>query len=210
MKLYESLGVKANAVKADIKKAYRKLAKKHHPDRGGDEAMFKEIQKAYDVLGDASKREHYDRTGDTNTVKEGPERILMSIFNAIIQSGEFHGNLIDRVFNKMRDEIEILKKSKSKVSADIKKLNKLKGRLSTDGENLFELMLQGSIGELTTSLDAKEAQITQMTGILEMLSDYSDDKPEAKQEQYESPLHEFMDLSRRQGFGQGPFGQGGR
>ncbi len=65
--LYEILGVARGASEADIKKAYRKLARQHHPDRNpGDkqaEARFKEIQSAYDVLGDKQKRENYDRFG---------------------------------------------------------------------------------------------------------------------------------------------------
>ncbi len=65
--LYDVLGVARSASEADIKKAYRKLARQHHPDRNpGDkqaEARFKEIQSAYDVLGDKQKRENYDRFG---------------------------------------------------------------------------------------------------------------------------------------------------
>src|SRR2546422_8950838 len=64
---YEVLGVARNAAEAEIKKAYRKLAREHHPDRNpGDkqaEARFKEIQDAYDVLSDKTKREQFDRFG---------------------------------------------------------------------------------------------------------------------------------------------------
>src|ERR1700722_1072439 len=64
---YEVLGVQKNASDADIKKAYRKLARQHHPDRNpGDkkaEAQFKEVQEAYDVLSDATKKAQYDQFG---------------------------------------------------------------------------------------------------------------------------------------------------
>jgi molecular chaperone DnaJ len=66
--LYETLGVAKNASQDEIKKAYRKLARKHHPDANpGDESAetrFKEVQHAYDVLGDADKRKQYDAFGD--------------------------------------------------------------------------------------------------------------------------------------------------
>src|SRR6187401_3233842 len=64
--LYETLGVAKNASAEEIKKAYRKLAREHHPDSGGDEAKFKEVQGAYDVLSDAEKRSQYDQFGSTN------------------------------------------------------------------------------------------------------------------------------------------------
>jgi DnaJ-class molecular chaperone len=64
---YEILGSSRNATEEDIKKAYRELAKKYHPDlHPGDktmEARFKEINEAYEVLKDPKKREQYDRFG---------------------------------------------------------------------------------------------------------------------------------------------------
>ena len=64
---YDTLGVPKNASADEIKKAYRKLAREHHPDAsGGDEARFKEIQGAYDVLSDPEKRQAYDTFGSAN------------------------------------------------------------------------------------------------------------------------------------------------
>jgi len=64
---YEVLGVAKNASEADIKKAYRRLAMKHHPDRNPDdksaEARFKEANEAYEILTDAQKRAAYDQFG---------------------------------------------------------------------------------------------------------------------------------------------------
>ena len=60
MNYYETLGVNEGADQDEIKKAYKKLAMKHHPDRGGDEKTFQSISQAYDTLGDAAKRQQYD------------------------------------------------------------------------------------------------------------------------------------------------------
>src|SRR5262245_11798613 len=68
---YQTLGVPKNASQADIKKAYRKLARQYHPDRNpGDETSenrFKEISVAYETLSDPEKRKQYDLVGDARS-----------------------------------------------------------------------------------------------------------------------------------------------
>lgn len=78
-KYYDILGVPTDADEKTIKKAFRKLAQKNHPDRNKDdpeaEARFKEINRAYDVLGDAEKRKLYDEFGeDAETLGFDPEK----------------------------------------------------------------------------------------------------------------------------------------
>jgi DnaJ-class molecular chaperone len=57
---YATLGVSKNATPDEIKKAYRKLASQHHPDKGGDKAKFQDIQEAYSILSDTDKKAQYD------------------------------------------------------------------------------------------------------------------------------------------------------
>jgi len=79
---YDILGVDKKATQDDIKKAFRKLAQKHHPDKGGDEATFKEITEAYSVLGDDRKRREYDNYGQTFQGGAGPQGFDFSGFGA--------------------------------------------------------------------------------------------------------------------------------
>ena len=60
---YKILNINRESSQDDIKKAFRKLSKTHHPDKGGDENVFKEMSEAYDTLGSAEKRMKYDHQG---------------------------------------------------------------------------------------------------------------------------------------------------
>lgn len=61
---YKTLGIKRDAEESEIKKAYRVASLRHHPDKGGDEAKFKEIGEAYNILSDPVKRRRYDAGSD--------------------------------------------------------------------------------------------------------------------------------------------------
>ncbi|TSC92366.1 MAG: molecular chaperone DnaJ [Candidatus Berkelbacteria bacterium Licking1014_85] len=68
---YDILGVAKGASTDEIKRAYRKLAHQHHPDKGGDSEKFKEINEAYQTLSDSQKRQQYDTFGSAGNFSEG-------------------------------------------------------------------------------------------------------------------------------------------
>ena len=101
---YELLGVSRSASDAEIKKAYRKMAMKHHPDRNPDDAeseeKFKEVQKAYAVLSDPKKRSAYDQFGHAgvdSSMGGGPGGfggfgdVFEDIFENIFSGARGHG-----------------------------------------------------------------------------------------------------------------------
>lgn len=71
MDYYSTLGLKRGASSEDIKKAYRSMAMKHHPDRGGDEKKFKEVEEAYRTLSDPQKKQMVDSGMDPNSQPGG-------------------------------------------------------------------------------------------------------------------------------------------
>ncbi|CAN0112486.1 unnamed protein product, partial [Discosporangium mesarthrocarpum] len=80
--LYNILGVSKDATEGEIKKAYRKLALKNHPDKGGDPEQFKEITMAYEILSDPKKRQLYDQYGKDGVEQEdGPGHSAEDIFS---------------------------------------------------------------------------------------------------------------------------------
>lgn len=93
-KLYEVLGVEKTADTNAIKKAYKKLAIKHHPDKGGDPEKFKELSEAAEILGNPEKRELYDKygmEGVNNGGRGGAGAGGMDIFEAMFGGGRGGG-----------------------------------------------------------------------------------------------------------------------
>jgi len=90
-KFYKVLEVDKNASEKEIKTAYRKLAVKHHPDKGGDQEKFKEITRAYEVLSDSDKRRKYDVSGEEGLEDGGgdPGDIFAQMFGG--QQGRSSG-----------------------------------------------------------------------------------------------------------------------
>lgn len=70
---YDILAVEKTATIAEIKRAYREKAKRHHPDKGGDHTVFKDIATAYLLLGDGNKRACVDAGETWNQVLKGPD-----------------------------------------------------------------------------------------------------------------------------------------
>lgn len=85
---YATLGVSKTASQDEIKKAFRKLASQHHPDKGGNTAKFQEIQAAYDVLGDEAKRQQYDNPAPQFNFGQGAQfNNMHDIFSQMFGGG---------------------------------------------------------------------------------------------------------------------------
>ena len=94
MDYYATLGLKRGASDAEIKKTYRSMAMKHHPDRGGDEKKFKEISQAYEFLNDPEKRKIIDMGGDPNA-QPGMGGFNQGPFEFHFNSGNFNDMFAD-------------------------------------------------------------------------------------------------------------------
>jgi len=109
-KFYKLLEVEKSAGDAEIKKAYRKLAVKHHPDKGGDPEKFKEITRAYEVLSDSEKRSRYDKFGEEGLEDGGGGGDPTDIFDAFFGGGGGRrGGGANRRRQKTKDVVQPLK-----------------------------------------------------------------------------------------------------
>jgi len=106
-KFYKLLEVDKSSSDSEIKKAYRRLAVKHHPDKGGDPEKFKEITRAYEVLSDSDKRAKYDKFGEEGLDSDGPGD-ASDIFEAFFGGGGRRGGGA-RKRQKTKDVVQNLK-----------------------------------------------------------------------------------------------------
>lgn len=93
--LYDILEVPVTATQEEIKKAYRKKALQHHPDKGGDQETFKKLNAAYEILSNPEKRELYNNSGKTGLRDSGDvsEDVLAAMFGNIFQKMGGFGNM---------------------------------------------------------------------------------------------------------------------
>lgn len=177
--LYEILGVRKNASQATIKKAYKKLAQENHPDKGGDTEKMKEIQQAYDVLGDAARRETYDLTGDASekNIREDAIAAILMGFNALVRQPSSL-NIIMQMKTSNRGAIASLKqaiKDNDKVFVRFERM-KMRIKKKSKGKNMFMDQIQQLQNEGIRVNKENEYQMHVARLALKILDDYEDEE----------------------------------
>lgn len=167
--LYDVLAIAKDATAEQIKKAYRKLAMKHHPDKGGDELQFKELSKAYSVLSDEAKRKRYDETGQVEEERDPFNEILASFVSDLQDNVDsLNADIIDIAKKKIKKEIKEINLARIQTENKIKYLNFFLKRIKKDTEsNVFNLVTQNKIEQLKSKLEA----ITKSMDILKRMED---------------------------------------
>jgi molecular chaperone DnaJ len=119
---YKTLGVDKKATAEDIKKAYRKLARRYHPDRNPDdkqaEARFKEISQAHDVLGDPEKRKQYDSGSGPFTTGAGPAGGFGGFGNFDFDASSM-GDILSNLFGGSASGRRVRTKPRAEKGADL-------------------------------------------------------------------------------------------
>ena len=123
MNLYEILGVDPKASEADIKRSYRSLAQKYHPDKDGDPEVFRAIQTAYDTLSNPEKRAEYDRTGE---VPKAAPALLDEAVQLLSHAVDLFLQKTDPDTSNLIQEVEkILQLDEDNQKAELKKMKTL-------------------------------------------------------------------------------------
>lgn len=203
--LYDVLGVSRDASNASIRKAYRRMSKKAHPDAGGSAAAFALVKLAHDILIDADRRAKYDATGDTterapdNSMAESISMIQVALDEALAtcQGSPTECDLValmDRVLSKRAADVE----QKTKPARDVlKRLSKISGRFTakTGKPNLVESALSGMISGVQGKIDEGEKMLAKIKAARAILTDHAyrhDPKTARPQGPVTIPMEEMM------------------
>ncbi|MEY2869832.1 MAG: hypothetical protein RIR01_2334 [Bacteroidota bacterium] len=192
--LYEILAVAKDATAEQIKKAYRKLAMKHHPDKGGDDKTFQELSKAYTILSDEDKRKRYDETGQVEEERDPFNEILASFISDLQeQMDSLNDDIIEKGKKKIKKEIKEINLARIQTDNKIKYLNFFLKRIKKDTEsNVFKLVTENKIQQLTTKLEA----INKSMDILKRMQDIFNGDLEYdfnSEDEYTSSKEEYPD-----------------
>lgn len=198
---YDVLGVPRDADVASIRSAYRRAAKRAHPDAGGSTEEFTAVSRAFGVLVSAERRANFDRTGKVDD--DGPNNEQIEIHNMVLQAVLFAVGQGDARFTDIirtaRDhcdgkiyevdtEIAKHKAACADTVGRYETVLKRTKRKKTDGPDMLVDMLHGAIAQTQRTLEANlaqlEPQLRKIKAAREILADYqyAVDRREAQQQ----------------------------
>lgn len=184
---YETLGVKPDADSATVKRAYRKKAKQHHPDAGGDTAAFQAVQRAYFILKDPRKRADYDQFGEASEghgIREMAEHELcMMVVSAATGLDVAHTDLLARIREQVSQQMLKFEGEIQGLEATAKKFKEAASRLKRkDGAVTFMVLaLENSGHQAEDRIKAVQFNIERGKEVLRILDEHeyrTDKQPE--------------------------------
>ena len=177
MNPYTELDVPVDASLEIIKQRYRTLAQMHHPDKGGDEELFKRIKLAYEILSDPVRRKQYDITGETTTTNAKDEAVanLVQILLHVVPSFNVdQDDLIHIAEMETRAMLDLVDKDIGVTERYIVNLEKVsnKLRIKTEGENILNSFVINQIKQRKQELETFQRRVQVCNLMLEILKDY--------------------------------------
>ena len=177
MNPYTELDVPVDASLETIKQRYRTLAQMHHPDKGGDEEIFKRIKLAYEILSDPVRRKQYDITGETTTTNakdEAVQNLVQILLHVVPNFNVDQDDLIHIAEMETRSMLNLVNKDIGVTERYIINLEKVssKLRIKTEGENILNSFVVNQIQQRKQELETFQRRVLVCNLMLEILKDY--------------------------------------
>ena len=177
MNPYTELDVPVDASLETIKQRYRTLAQMHHPDKGGDEELFKHIKLAYEILSDPVRRKQYDITGETTTTNakdEAVANLVQILLHVVPNFNVDQDDLIHIAEMETRSMLDLVNKDIGVTERYIINLEKVsnKLRIKTEGENILNSFVINQIKQRKQELETFQRRVQVCNLMLEILKDY--------------------------------------
>jgi len=177
MNPYTQLDISLDASLEEIKQRFRTLAHMHHPDKGGNEEVFKSIKLAYEILMDPIRRKQYDLTGDAelaNIRDEAVTNIVQIILSIIPTFDPDQDDLIEIAKHKTNDMLTRENNQIANIQRDINNFEKVltKLRIKNNGENILHNVIVNQIRDQRKDLLQNQQNVQVCTLMLEILNDY--------------------------------------
>ena len=177
MNPYTELDVPVDASLETIRQRYRTLAQMYHPDKGGDEEIFKLIKLAYEILSDPVRRKQYDITGETTTSNakdEAVANIVQILLHVVPSFNVDQDDLILIAEMETRSMLDLVFKDIGVTERYIVNLEKVskKLRIKTEGENLLNSFVLNQIQQRRQELITFQHRVRVCNLMLEILKDY--------------------------------------
>lgn len=182
MTLYELLGVTKDATAFQIKKAYYAKSHSHHPDKGGDEEVFREIVVAYSILSDEDKRRRYDAGEKADDISKAARSIDAQIMEAllglfcqvVIQADVRSTDVLGVLRQNMQNSLGQINLAIHHERQKIKKFEEVLKRVKSNGsENVFRSVANSQIENITRGIEKLDEQVQVASGAIKFLDAYS-------------------------------------
>jgi len=181
--LYETLNIAKDSSNDIIKKGYRKMSKKHHPDKGGNTQQFQEVSLAYNILSDDAKRKQYDETGQipkdkpNNFYHKFGELLTKEFLPHVLKTDDIERVDIIKLFKDwVRHNLENFEEKSSEIDKHIHKLKKSLKRIKRKKKQkiaIIEMTIESGISQLENHKIALNEEIDFFKKIYDIMNNYS-------------------------------------
>ena len=178
MSLYDTLGVSNTATETEIKKAWRKKSSEAHPDKeGGSEALMTEVNKAYEILSDATKRARYDKDGSTvepYSLEAQAMENLAAMLKAIIEQG--HTSILTALNQLLDQNVLNISSQIGTLKSNVAKYDKKRGKVKVKkGINLVDSLIDAQISSMNSNITTLEKHLEILRYASAMIEDWEED-----------------------------------